>query len=338
MRNILILALIFCGVLHAKLPDQVYVIPHSGSNIAQFSSIDLSKSNAVGSSVLAIANGGTNHSSVGASRVIFSNSGATAYTDSTNLTYSSGGTLAATLTSNGNVFTGTASSSTGEITQTFYNSTASRYFNFDTFFTGGSEAMNITSDNTTIMTLNRTGLVNITDSLSLGSGVTLTNTSGNLVLSNGTGSVFLDTTANAAIDTTGAETISVRSGSGGGGGIYPIMVSANPSTNGLITIRGTVENSGSACSILTGEGFSTSYFSNGCNITFTNSMADAPAVVVSAEYGSGSFGIVAQSANQTGGGFTVVMYAPGSGAIGGASGVAGGVQVFNFIAMGQRNQ
>lgn len=61
---------------------------------------------------------------------------------------------------------------------------------------------------------------------------------------------------------------------------YPLVVSADPTTNSLMIVRGggTTVPSGASCGTAIGEGYSCSRFSTGqYNVTFTDSFADIPA-------------------------------------------------------------
>lgn len=106
---------------------------------------------------------------------------------------------------------------------------------------------------------------------------------------------------------------------------FPIVVSAQPSTNGLFIVRGTVN---AARGIVSGEGFSVSAGS-GTNtvITFTTAFQDVPAVsaICNFNLSAGSAGAVNLQAGPTTTGFTI------------STSVGSGIAYFSFIAIGQRN-
>lgn len=101
--------------------------------------------------------------------------------------------------------------------------------------------------------------------------------------------IILDSDSKASIREGNATKIMVRKG--GAAGERPIVVSADPSTAGLMVVAGTVSSVGAP---VTGEGFSASRTAQGRYlITFTDAFAVLPAVVASAFLGGGGSSLTA---------------------------------------------
>lgn len=181
---------------------------------------------------------------------------------------------------------------------------------------------------TSLMQLSSAGQVSasntIANPVTIGaSGAVLSNSGTTLMVSNilvvGSG-VYPSGGGNASFQGRTSNSIDIQNA--GATTSHPIVVSANPSSSGLMIVRGGVSSGGS---ITTGEGFSVTGHSTGqYTISFTTAFQDAP-VVVGSMTSLGGF-IIANGPGTTG---FVMQTTNNAGSLADRD--------FNFVAIGQRN-